>query len=52
MSECVIEPGAVLPQENVPEVKDKPQDDPSNEQQPKAMSEGDVVELFATTEEL
>ena len=52
VSECVIEPGVVLPQENVPERKDKPQDDPSNEQQPKAVSEGDVIELFATTEEL
>ena len=28
------------------------QDDPSNEQQPKAMSEGNVVNLFASTEEL
>ena len=52
MSECVIEPGVVPPQEKVPKVEDKPQDDPSNEQQPKAMSEGDVVNLFASTEEL
>ena len=52
--ECVIEPGAVLPQENIPEVEDKPQDHdaPSNEQQPKLVSEGDVVDLFASTEEL
>ena len=52
VSERVIEPGAVPPQENVPEVKDKSQDDPLNEQQPKAVSEGNVIELFATTEEL
>ena len=55
VSERVIEPGAVPPQENIPEVEeDKPQDDdaPSNEQQPKLVSEGDVVDLFASTEEL
>ena len=53
VSECVTEPGAVLPPENIPEVEeDKPQDDPSNEQQLKAVSEGDVVNLFASTEEL
>ena len=51
VSEHVIEPWAVPPQEDLLEV-DKPQEDPSNEQQPKAMSEGDIVELFATTEEL
>ena len=48
--ERVIEPGVVPPQENIPEVEeDKPQDDdaPSNEQQPKLVSEGDVVDLFA-----
>ena len=47
VSECVIEPG-------VQEVEDKPQDDdaPSNEQQPKLVSEGDVVYLFASMEEL
>ena len=55
VSERVIEPGAVLPQENIPEVEEgKSQDDdaPSNEQQPKLVSESDVVDLFASTEEL
>ena len=50
VSERVIEPGAVLPQENIPEIEeDKSQDDdaPSNEQQPKLVSESDVVDLFA-----
>ena len=54
VSECVIEPGAVPPQENVWEIEGKSQDDdaPSNEQQPKLMSESDVVDLFVSTEEL
>ena len=54
VSERVIEPGAVPPQENIPEIEDKSQDDdaPSNEQQPKLMSESDVVDLFASMEEL
>ena len=55
VSERVIDPGVVPPQENIPEVEeDKPQDDdaPSNEEQPKLVSEGDVVDLFASTEEL
>ena len=55
VSECVIEPGAVPPQENIPEIEqDKSQDDDahSNEQQPKLMSESDVIDLFASTEEL
>ena len=54
VSECVIEPGAVPPQENIREIESKSQDDdaPSNEQQPKLVSESDVVDLFASTEEL
>ena len=55
VSECVIEPGVVLPQENIPEIEeDKSQDDdaPSNEQQPKLVSESDVIDLFTSTEEL
>ena len=56
VSECVIEPGAVPPQENIPEVEDKSQDDeddaPSNEQQAKLRCESDVVDLFASMEEL
>ena len=55
VSECVIEPGAVPPQENIPEIEeDKSQDDDAslNEQQPTLMSESDVVDLFASTEDL
>ena len=54
VSEHVIEPGAVPPQENIPEIEDKSQEDdaPSNEQQPKLVSESDVIDLFASTEEL
>ena len=56
MPECVIEPWAVLPQENAPEVEDKSPDDgndaPSDEQQPKLECEGDIVDLYADTEEL
>ena len=54
VSECVIEPGAMPPQENIPEIEDESQDDdaPSNEQQPTLVSESDVVDLFASTEEL
>ena len=55
VSEHVIEPGAVLPQENIPEIEeDKSQDDdaPFNEQQPKLVSESDVIDLFVSTEEL
>ena len=56
VSERVIEPGVVPPQENMPEVEDKSQDDeddaPSNEQQAEPRCESDVVDLFASTEEL
>ena len=56
MSERVIEPGAVPPQENIPEVEeDKPQDDdaPSNtNSNPRLVSEGDIIDLFASMEEL
>ena len=54
VSECVIEPGAVPPQENIPDIEDESQDDdvPSYEQQPTLMSESDVVDLFASMEEL
>ena len=54
VSERVIEPGVVPPQENIPEVEqDKSQDDdaPSNEQLPKLVSESDVVDLFVSMEE-
>ena len=55
VSEHVIEPGAVPPQENIPEVEqDRSQDDgtPLGEQEPKLVSESDVMELFASSEEL
>ena len=51
ISERVMETEAVLPQEKLPEV-DNPQDDSSTETPPKAVSESDIVELFATLEEL
>ena len=54
VSECVIELWAVPPQENIPEIEDKSQDDDAslNEQQPTLVSESDVVDLFAGTEDL
>ena len=52
----VIEPGAVPPQENTPEAEDKSPDDeddaPSDEQQPKLGCEGDIIDLYTSTEEL
>ena len=54
-SERVIEPGAVPPQEN-PEVEEKTQGDgddiPPDEQEPELGCEGDIVDLYAGTEEL
>ena len=57
VSERVIEPGVMPPQENIPEIEDKSQDNddddaPSNEQPPKLVPESDVVNLFVSTEEL
>ena len=56
VSERVIEHGAVLPQENTPEAKDKSPDDeddaPSNKQHPKIVCESDVMDLLASTEGL
>ena len=54
--ERISEPGAVPPQEDIPEVEQ----DKSHwmmmplldEQQPTLVSEGDVVDLYASTEEL
>ena len=55
VSERVIEPGAVPPQEK-PEVEEKTQGDgddaPPNEQEPELGCEGDIVDLYAGTEEL
>ena len=56
VTECVIEPGAVPPQENAPEAEDKSPDDgndaPSDEQQSELECEGDIVDLYTGTEEL
>ena len=56
MTERVIEPGAMLPQENAPEAEDKSPDDgndaPSDEQQTKLECEGDIIDLYTGTEEL
>ena len=56
VTERVIEPGAVPPQENAPEAEDKSPDDgndaPSDEQQTEPECEGDIVDLYAGTEEL
>ena len=56
VTERVIAPGAVPPQEDTPEVEDKSPDDgndaPSDEQQTEPECEGDIVDLYAGTEEL
>ena len=56
VTECVIEPGAVLPQENTPEAEEKSLDDgndaPSDDQQTELECEGDIIDLYASTEEL
>ena len=56
MMECVIEPGVVPPQENAPEAEEKSPDDgndaPSEEQQTELECEGDIVDLYVSTEEL
>ena len=56
ITEHVIEPGVVPPQENAPEADGKSLDDgndaPSDEQQTKPECEGDIVDLYAGTEEL
>ena len=56
VSEHVIEPEVVLPQEHTPvtEEKDKPQDDsaPTDKEQPNLVAESDIVDLFASMEDL
>ena len=56
VTERIVEPGAVPPQENTPEAGEKSRDDgndaPSDEQQTKLECEGDIVDLYASTEEL
>ena len=56
VTEHVIEPGVVPPQENAPEAGEKSPDDgndaPSDEQQTELECEGDIVDLYMSTEEL
>ena len=55
VSERVIEPGAVPPQEHTSVMEeDKPQDYsiPTDKEQPNLMAESDIVDLFASMEDL
>ena len=52
MTDRVVEPGAVLPKENAPIAGEKLQIDAAAEDQPAEFCEGDVVDLYAGTEEL
>ena len=56
MMGCVVEPGAVSPDEDAPKAEKKSPDDgndaPSDEQQAELECKGDIVDLYASTEEL
>ena len=52
VTDCVVEPGAVPPQENVPEAEEKSLDDAPSDDQQTELCEGDIVDLYASTEEL
>ena len=52
MTDRVVEPGAVSPKENAPIAGEKLQIDAATEDQPAEFCEGDVVDLYAGTEEL
>ena len=54
VSERVIEPRVVSPQEHTAITEDKPQSDsaPSDEGQPKLMVESDIVDLYTSMEDL
>ena len=52
VTDCVVEPGAVPPQENVPEAEEKSPDDAPSDDQQTELCEGDIVDLYASTEEL
>ena len=52
VTDSVIEPGAVPPQENVLVADEKLQIDAASDDQPAEFCEGDVVDLYAGTEEL
>ena len=52
MTDHVIEPGTVSPQEKRPVAGEKLQIDAAMDDQPAEFCEGDVVDLYAGTEEL
>ena len=52
VTDRVVEPGAVPPQENAPEAEDKSPDDAPSDDQQTELCEGDIVDLYASTEEL
>ena len=52
VTDCVVEPGAVPPQENAPVAGEKLQIDAATDDQPAEFCEGDMVDLYAGTEEL
>ena len=52
VTDRVVEPGAVLPKENAPIAGEKLQIDAATEDQPAEFCEGNVVDLYAGTEEL
>ena len=48
----VVEPGVVPPQENTPEAEEKSPDDAPSDDQQTELCKGDIVDLYASTEEL
>ena len=52
VTDRVVEPGAVPPQENAPEAEEKSPDDAPSDDQQTELCEGDIVDLYASTEEL
>ena len=52
VTDRVVEPGVVPPQENVPEVEEKSPDDAPSDDQQTELCEGDIIDLYASTEEL
>ena len=52
MTDRIIEPGVVPPQENTPEVEEKSPDDAPSDDQQTEFCEGNVMDLYASTEEL
>ena len=52
MMDHVVEPGVAPPQENAPEAEEKSPDDAPSDDQQTEFCEGDVVDLYASTEEL